>query len=81
MFRVYERDEILPSYVGIITINHEIRIPSINNQDSMEVKAPGVFFWSVLFGKVKLPLQRLSDLQIGDKKGHFESPGRFLFLT
>ena len=28
-----------------------------------------------LFGMVKWPLHRLSDLQIMDKKGHFESPG------
>ena len=28
-----------------------------------------------LFGMFKWPFQRLSDLQLGDKKGHFESPG------
>ena len=27
------------------------------------------------FGMVKWPFQGLSDLQLGDKKGHFESPG------
>ena len=39
-------DEILPSYMGIISINHEIRIPSLNNhnQDSMESKGHRVFF-------------------------------------
>ena len=30
---------------------------------------------SDLFGMVKWPFQGLSDLQLGDKKGHFESPG------
>ena len=30
---------------------------------------------SGLFGIVKRPFQGLSDLQLGDKKGHFESPG------
>ena len=29
---------ILPSYLGIVSINHEIRIPSLTNQDSMESK-------------------------------------------
>ena len=29
----YIGDDILPSYVGIISINHEIRIPFLNNQD------------------------------------------------
>ena len=31
----YIGDEILPNYMGIL-INHDIRIPSLNNQDSME---------------------------------------------
>ena len=38
----YIRDEILPIFVGIIITNHEIRIPPLNNQDSMGSKA--VFF-------------------------------------
>ena len=31
LFRVYVGDEILPNYVGDYFINHEIRIPSLNN--------------------------------------------------
>jgi len=38
---LYE-DEILPIYIGIV-INHEIRIPFLTNQDSMESRA-GFFF-------------------------------------
>ena len=34
---------ILPRYIGII-INHDIRIPSLKNQDSMDSKGPPFFF-------------------------------------
>ena len=33
-----------------------------------------------LFGMVKWPFQRLSDLQLGDQKGHFDSPGKWIFI-
>ena len=36
---------ILSKYIGIIFINHEIRIPSLNNQDaSRKVGDPGFLF-------------------------------------
>ena len=37
LFRVFFRDEILPSYMGDYFINHEIRIPSLNSQYSWKV--------------------------------------------
>ena len=40
----YIGDEILPSYIGHYFINHEIRIPSLTIQDSIESKA-GFFSW------------------------------------
>ncbi len=39
---VYIGDEILPSFIRIV-INHDIRIPSLTEQDSMESKAVFVF--------------------------------------
>ena len=38
LFRGFGGDDILPSCVGI-TRNHKIRIPELNNQDSMESTA------------------------------------------
>ena len=32
----FHRDEKLPSYVGIYQINHEIRVPSLNNRQELE---------------------------------------------
>ena len=32
-------------------------------------------FFVTFLGMVKWPVQRLSDLQLQEKKGHFESPG------
>ena len=45
-------------------------------------------FWNIgrqailcdLFGMVRWPFQGLSDLQLGDEKGHFESPGMGFFF-
>ena len=39
---VFVGDEILPSYIGHYFINHEIRIPSLTIQDSIESRR--VFF-------------------------------------
>ena len=44
----------LPSYIGII-FNHEIRIPELTNQDSMESRrvffvAQMRFFWGLVVG-------------------------------
>ena len=33
-----------------------------------------------LFGMLKWPFQSLSDLQLGDKKSHFESPGVYIYI-
>ena len=52
------------------------------------VPQKGFPFWNIghqailcdLFGMVKWPFQGLSDLQLGDEKGHFESPGMGFFF-
>jgi len=36
LVREFVGDKILPRYMGITYVNHEIRIPFFNNQDSME---------------------------------------------
>ena len=38
-------DDILPSYIGHYFINHEIRIPLLTIQDSIESRAGFFFSW------------------------------------
>ena len=74
-FRAFVGDEV-KNYTtqlswGLLKINHEIRIPSLNNQDSMESKA-GFFRGSNVFFWFLLPQRRLSP-KVGPSffSGHF----------